>query len=116
LSPSASQVAAVFDSTDVIPPGGYLLLAHIDYADANGGPPDGRYGVDVPEDGGWLPHDPWSGNTDGVGLQSSLDCTEGNPAPQCDWAAGEAVTRDAQGTDLDDNAADFTCQLRTPGS
>lgn len=115
LSPSTWQVAKVFELGDVIGSGGYLLLAHPDYDDFTSSPPDHFYDVELPEDGGWLLHDPWSGYADGVGLSSGLDCAEGDPAPQCNWADGEAVTRDEQGKDTDDNAADFTCQPRTPG-
>jgi hypothetical protein len=116
LSPTTSQVATWFGSDDEIPPGGYLLLTHPDYAAAFGPAPDGYYDIDVPDDGGWLLYDPWSGHSDGVGLASGLDCTEGELAPECDWAAGEAVNRNSQGNDSDDNATDFTCQSRTPGA
>jgi hypothetical protein len=119
LSPNTWQVAVTFPHNAVIAPGGHLLLTHIDYATGIGGvPPDFYYDLDLPEDGGWLLHDPstWNGYADAVGLDSGLDCTEGDPAPQCDWADGEALTRDEQGSDTDDNSADFTCQSRTPGS
>jgi hypothetical protein len=116
LSPTSWQVAATFPSSAVIPAGGHFLLAHADYANAFGPAPDGYYDIDVPDDGGWLLHEPWSGYGDGVGLASGLACTEGDLAPECDWAAGEAVSRDSQGNDSDDNATDFTCQSRTPGA
>jgi hypothetical protein len=112
LSPSTTQVATWFGPADEIPPGGYFLLAHPDFADAFGGPaPDRHYHMDVPDDGGWVLYDPWNGYVDGVGLASGLDCTEGDPAPQCDWEAGEAAAR--EGGDTDDNSTDFTCQSRT---
>lgn len=116
LSPTTFQVATTFPASAVIPPGGYLLLTHPDWANASGSLPDYHYDVDVPEDGGWLLRDPWSGYADGVGLSGGLVCTEGDHAPQCDWAGGEAVTRDDLGRDTDDNRADFTtCKARTPG-
>lgn len=115
LSPHTWQVAMWFGFGDEIPPSGYLLLAHRDWAGGFGPTPDRYYDVEVPEDGGWLLYDPWSGYADGVGLRSGLACTEGSPAPQCEWADGEGATRDEAGEDTDDNAADFTCQARTPG-
>lgn len=115
LSPTAWKVAVRFPSGAEIPPGGYLLLTHLDWAEAFGPSPDYFYDVEVPEDGGWLLFDPWSGYADGVGLGSGLACTEGEPAPKCDWVADEAVTRDEQGKDTDDNSVDFTCRPRTPG-
>jgi hypothetical protein len=119
LSPDTWQVAVTVPDNAEMPPHGLLLLTHIDYVTGTGGvPPDYYYDLDLPEDGGWLLHDPstWNGYADAVGLDSGLDCTEGDPAPQCDWADGEALTRDEQGSDTDDNSADFTCQSRTPGS
>lgn len=114
LSNSFPVLLAVFGSSDVIVPDGFLLLAHVN--SNGGGPADHPYdGWDVPDDGGWLLSDQRSGRFDGVGLRLGVDCVEGDPAPQCDWAGGEAVTRDEDGTDTDDNAADFTCQPRTPG-
>lgn len=115
LSPTTWQVATRFPAGAEIPPGGYLLLAHPDWASGSGPTPDYHYDVEVPEDGGWLLSDPWTGYADGVGLSEGLDCTEGGPAPKCDWAAGEAVTRDEQGKDTNDNADDFSCLPRTPG-
>jgi hypothetical protein len=113
LSPGLTVVLVTFGASDMIGPGEYLLLAHID---SSIGPSDYVYGGwDVPDDGGWLVRDPWSGKSDGGGLRSGLDCTEGAPAPHCDWAAGDAVTRDEQGKDTNDNAAEFTCQPHTPG-
>lgn len=115
LSPTSLQVAARFPAGAVIPPEEYVLLTHPDWAAGIGPTPDYYYSVEVPEDGGWLLYDPWSGYADRVGLQSDVPCTEGDPAPQCDWVAGAAVTRDERGMDTDDNAADFTCRSRTPG-
>jgi hypothetical protein len=117
LSPTTWQVAVTFPDNAVMPKEGLLLLTHVNFTVGIGGvPPDYYYDLDLPEDGGWLLYDPWSGYADAVGLDSGLDCTEGDPAPQCDWADGEALTRDEQGSDTDDNSADFTCQSRTPGS
>lgn len=115
LSTTTHRVAATFPVGAVIPPGDHLLLTHPDWSSTSGPLPDYHYDIEVPEDGGWLLHDPRSGYADGVGLSNGLDCTDGDPAPRCDWAAGEAVARDEQGEDTDDNAADFTCQPRTPG-
>lgn len=113
MPPDFPALLVVFGVDDFILPGDYYLLTHHSYAGSRS--PDRTYGVDVPEDGGWLLHDPWSGYADGVGLRSGLACTEGSPAPQCEWAEGEGATRDEAGEDTDDNAADFTCQARTPG-
>lgn len=115
LSPTTHQVAFTFPSGAAIPPGGNLLLTHRDWFSGVGPPPDYHYDVEVPENGGWLLQDPWSGYTDGVGLRNGLMCTEGNPAPSCDWVDSEAVTRDTR-DDTNDNAVDFICQPRTPGS
>lgn len=116
LSPATSFVVVAFGSGAEIPAGGHMLLAHFDYPGFSFPFPDLRYGVDVPDDGGWLLSDPFSGYTDGVGLRSGLACTEGSPAPACNWTGFEAVTRDQNGTDTDDNGEDFSCQARTPGS
>lgn len=115
LSPGTWRVAKAFGFGDVIGSGGYLLLAHPDYDDFTSPPPDYFYDIELPDDGGWLLYDPWSGYTDAVGLRNGLTCTEGSPAPQCEWADGEGATRDEAGEDTDDNAADFTCRARTPG-
>lgn len=114
LSPGMSRTIR-FGSDDVIYSGGHLFVSHIGYAAGGGPPSDVVYGFDVPDDGGWLLYDPWSGYADGVGLREDLTCTEGDPAPQCDWSAGQAATRDEQGRDTDDNAVDFTCPPRPPG-
>lgn len=114
LSPGTLRIMR-FGSTDVIDSGGNLFVAHAGYAAGFGPTPDVVYGFDVPDDGGWLLYDPSSGYADGVGLREDLTCTEGDPAPQCDWAAGHAATRDEQGRDTDDNAEDFTCPPRPPG-
>lgn len=100
-----------FGSGDVIFPGQHLLLAHVSSTAAN---PDYFYDFDIPDDGGWL-LTASSNQSDGVALRNDTDCTEGGPAPQCDWGGGQAVTRDLNSKDTDNNAADFTCQLRTPG-
>lgn len=115
VSPTTAELAITFPGGAVISAGEHILLTHPDWASGFGPPPDYHYDVDVPEDGGWLLHDFFSGYADGVGLGSGLFCTEGDPAPQCDWHAGEAATRDQDGTDTDDNSVDFTCQTRTPG-
>lgn len=114
LSPATLELAAVFPLGTAIPPDGHYLLTHTSHTGAS--PPDAHYDVEVPENGGWLLRDPWTGYTDGVGLENDLACTEGDAAPPCDWAAGGADTRDEQGKDTDDNGADFTCQPRTPGA
>lgn len=115
LSPTTTQVAVTFAGGTTIAPGESTFVAHADWDNPFGPPPHDSYSVDVPEDGGWLLHDPWSGHADGVGLASGLVCTEGDPAPQCDWDAGVTVARDAVGSDTDDNSVDFVCQNRTPG-
>lgn len=113
LSHSSAVKVLTFGGDDQIDPGGDLILAHVDWSGSV--LPDLRYtGPDVPDDGGWLLTD-LSGRSEGVGMSLAAACTEGDPASQCEWPAGEAVTRDAHGTDSDNNAADFTCQLRTPG-
>lgn len=84
---------------------------------------DASYSFDVPDDGGWQLLNNAGLVVDSVGLSSSStanQCVEPyrvGPAgaPQCDWAAGEAATRNIAGTDTNVNAADFTCQPRTPG-
>lgn len=114
VTPTTTDLAITFPDNTVIAAGEQVLLTHPDWANP-GAAPDYHYDVDVPEDGGWLLRDPFSGYTDGVGLRGGLACAEGNPAPRCDWDAGEAVTRDPLGRDTDDNFADFTCMPRTPG-
>lgn len=115
VAPGTSKVIVRFGSAHVVPPQGFLLIANVAYNRGTGGEPDARYGADVPEDGGWLLQDPGTAYTDGVGLRDGLVCTEGGAAPRCDWAAGEAATRNQVGRDTDENAEDFTCQPRTPG-
>lgn len=113
LSHRAAVKVVTFGGDDQIDPGGDLILAHVDWS--GNVLPDLRYtGPDMPDDGGWLLTDP-SGRSDGVGMSLAVACTEGDPASQCEWPAGEAATRNAFGTDTDNNAADFTCQPRTPG-
>jgi hypothetical protein len=109
LSPDTWQAAVTFPVGLVIPSGGRLLLAHAHHTGL-GPAPDLQYLLDLPDDGGWLLVDWGSGYSDGVGLGADLPCTEGDPAPECDWAAGQTVTRDGLGNDTDDNSADFTCR------
>lgn len=112
LGASSFQLVA-FGPGTVVPPGGHLLVAHAGHSSPW---PDVTYSsVDVPDDGGWRLGAPPGSRSDQVGIASFSLCTEGMPAPSCDWAAGQAVARDEHGTDTGDNAADFTCQARTPG-
>jgi hypothetical protein len=90
---------------------GFLLIAGDGYSGFVSR--DIGYSSDVPDDGGWRILDELGGHVDGVGLTEDLPCTEGDPAAHCDWESGEAISRDVDGTDTDNNRDDFACQARS---
>lgn len=90
-------------------PGERYLLATRDYD--FGAPPDQDFGTSLTPDGGVILYDDEDARVDAVG-HSAPECAEGDPALQP--AEGDSVTRDDQGTDTDDNAADFTAVASEP--
>ncbi|GLZ81938.1 hypothetical protein Afil01_67450 [Actinorhabdospora filicis] len=118
-APGLTTVIATLPPGTSLAPGARRLLAGPGFrprrAYAGGQMPDLRYGADVSTRGGWLLTDASGVIVDGLGLGPGLDCTEGEPAPACAWASGEADERDGLGPDSDRNAVDFRCARATPG-
>lgn len=103
---------ATFAFGHTLAAGGRLVLAGPDYS---GSSARVRYNFDVPSTGGWQLSNPAGQVIDSVGLGYN-GCTESSPAGQCAWSLGKATARVLSVKDSGDNAADFTCQMRTPGS
>jgi hypothetical protein len=98
----------------VLPPGGRWLIAGNDYTvDASHPEPNQRSGVPFSNSGTEL-YRPDLTKSDAVGAEPSQGCWEG--APMVPVATGQSWSRDAAGTDTDDNARDLTGSTPTPGS
>ncbi|WP_426247540.1 lamin tail domain-containing protein [Nocardioides sp. LHG3406-4] len=101
---------AVLPAATILDPGEHFLLANSGYALAT--VPDEPFAPGLTPDGGVVLKDASAVTVDAVGYVS-LDCVEGAPAPRpTDGAL--SVSRDAAGTDTDDNAADFTVGTPSP--
>jgi len=108
--------ATIDDGTVLDPREHYLLGAAAYDFDV---PPDQSLGTSLTPDGGVIVLDAAGTRIDSVGHTTEAGCAEGTPAPQPatpddTTAASQAVTRDADGTDTDDNAADFTLTEPSP--
>jgi predicted extracellular nuclease len=101
----------------VLAPGDHFLAAHPDFSGE--ATPDVTYGTSLADNGGARIVDAAGTVVDGVGF-STVDghaCTQGTalaPLTTTQGTNGLAYTRDADGTNTGDNAADFTRQARTP--
>lgn len=109
---SGPVTVATFAFGFTLAAGGRLVLAGPDYS---GSSARVRYNFDVPSNGGWQLSNPAGQVIDSVGLGYNA-CTENRPAGQCAWSLGKAAARIPSIKDSGDNAADFACQTRTPGS
>jgi hypothetical protein len=90
-------------------PGDFYIVASSSFT---GAPADQIYWGVLPSGGAML-LDPDYGWVDGIAVATRSPCGEGRPAPAC----GQASTaRDAMGTDTGDNATDFACRARSPGT
>jgi hypothetical protein len=122
---SNRETYATFDlglAGDELPPGGYLVLGAQSVLDAlpegtfgllleggiQNGVPDGARIVDTIEGGRSVDGVAWEGSLAGVG--------EGNGAPADVEAGPGAIGRCPNGTDTDDNAADFAQIAGSPGA
>ncbi|MEU0884300.1 lamin tail domain-containing protein [Lentzea sp. NPDC005914] len=104
----SSRILATISPNTVLPAGEYFVIVGSAFS---GTVPNGIVVATV-EGTGVIARNQHGAHTDSVGLSSSSPCREARPATLC---VDSSLGRDSTSLDTDENAADFTCRIPSPG-
>ncbi|MEV6244071.1 lamin tail domain-containing protein [Lentzea sp. NPDC051838] len=107
-SGGTARILATISPNTVLPPGEYFVIVGSAFS---GTVPNGLV-VDSVDGSGVIARNRYGAHTDSVGLSTSSPCREAAPATPC---SDSSLGRDGASRDTDQNSADFTCRIPSPG-